>query len=139
MRYYDLGNGFHVCYSTTTFFECENSEEHPMKGLYRRGEIIRETISDTIKQIDENIAEITIIFRNTKLYKGVDVNCPHCDGKIICLGWKVYVEDHRNQKIVMNIISMGTKYPYSKYCKTLKTRKATIDRLRKKYSQMGRK
>ena len=134
MRYYDI-NGFHICYSTETFFECENSKEHPSIGFYKRGEIVRETIKETINQIDENTAEITVIYRNTKLHKGAKVNCPHCGGKIVYLGWRVYVEDLRNQKIVMNIISIGTKYPYSKYCKTLKNRKATIDRLIKKYTK----
>lgn len=135
MRYYDLGNGFHVCYSTVTHFECENYERHKAReGHYKRGNIVHSKINESHVIIDENTAEVTVVYRNTKLHKGAKAKCPHCEGNIKYLGWRVVVEDNRKRKVVANLYSTGTKYPYSKYCKTLKNRKATIDRLIKKYS-----
>ena len=135
MRYYDLGNGFYVCYNTITSFQCEKHETHQAKGGYwNRGDIVREKIKESVKQIDKITTEITVIYRNTKLNRNTNANCPNCGSKIRYLGWRVFVEDNRKEKTVLGMFSTGTKYPYSKYCKTLKNRKATIDRLINKYS-----
>ena len=47
----------------------------------------------------------------------------------------MWVENTKNTKVVANMFQTGTKFIYTKYCKTLKNRKTTIERLLKKYKE----
>jgi len=133
--YYTRGN-YNICYSTESSFQCPNHEnqDHVNNcGFWKSGHYVRNTIEIERTQPDKNT---TVILRKetiTKLQKGVKCNCPTCDSPIEFLGWRTWVENTKNTKVVANMFRTGTKVVYTKYCKTLKTRKETINRLLKKY------
>ena len=130
MRYYECGK-YEIWYATKALFRCDDyiyeRHLHCGKGSWNTGEIVRVT-----KKIDEiivnkNITKIIQECTVTKLKKGIKAECPFCGKTIKFIGWRVWVTiPSKRSEYVRRFI-------YQKYCKTLKTRRATIDRLLKKY------
>lgn len=134
-RYYSEGN-FNINYATETSFQCPNHENQDHinnGGFWHSGNYVRNSKELSRKTVDRNTTVIVTELMITKLAKSVKCNCPVCGSPIEFLGWRVWVENVKNKKIVGGMFQSGVKTVYTKYCKTLKTRKATVNRLLNKY------
>ncbi len=135
--YYTSGN-YHICYNKQATFQCSNSDnqDHINRGgVWRSGDYVRNEKEIKHIEIDKNITKVLLEITRTKLQKGVKCNCPVCNSPIEFIGWRVWVENVKNKKIIAGLFQTGTKTIYTKYCKTLKNRRATIERLLKKYKE----
>lgn len=134
--YYTNGN-YHICYNKQASFECVNAETdkkgHMSWGWWKTGDFIRNDEEISREKIDNHTTEVITKTTITKAHKGMKTPCPYCDGKIIFNGWRVWVENIKNEKVVAGMFRGGIKTVYSKNCKTLKNRRDTINRLLKKY------
>ena len=123
--YYTVGN-YRISYSTVPKFKC------PEHGSWKQGDNIRNNkVIEKIK-IDNNTTRIIMEVLITKLYKGAKAKCPACGSRIVFQGWHVTVENTSKRKMLAGI-QIGSTYVYDRYCKTLKNRKETINRLLNKY------
>ena len=127
-----------VYYNSKAYWECVNSECHH-KSIDLQGEKVRWNEDSKVQKISENESIITTTTRVMKLHKGCVALCRVCKERLTFLGWHVWVEDSREEKTIAAIkdfnFRTGTKIKDTKYCKTLKSRRKTIDGLLKKYSK----
>ena len=136
--YYTSGN-YHICYHKQGSFQCINYGEdknihmNVNRGSWTTGDHIYKNEEISRVKIDNHTTEVVKKTTIIKVHKGMKEPCPYCGGKIIFNGWRVWVENIKNEKVVAGMFSTGTKTVYSKQCKTLKNRRETINRLLKKY------
>ncbi len=134
--YYSQGN-YRICYNKQASFQCINAEtdkkQHLNRGWWKTGDFISNDEEISREKINDYTTELITKTTITKVHKGMKTPCPYCGGKIIFEGWRVWVENIKNEKIVVGMWREGVETLYSKQCKTLKNRRETINRLLNKY------
>jgi len=135
--YYETGiKELLVYYQSKASWECQNPECRVGRD-YLQGNFVTWSEKCETKTISINERLIIETLRKVRLHKGCTALCPSCKQKLTYLGWYVWVEDRRQVKALGKLMGFkmetGAKTKESKYCKTLKSRRLTIDRLIKKY------
>ena len=134
--YYPTGiKGLVVYYQSKASWQCQ-TPECSNKSIHLQGEKIRWSENVEVRKISENESLLIDTVRVMKLHKGCTALCPSCKQKLTFLGWEVWVEDNRKEQILAVIegfhFRTGVKIKDRRLCKTLKSRKATVNRLIKK-------